>query len=72
MGLPWGYSSIRRSVPNGKCRLYQRGVGKCLRIVAQEAAGRRIDLLAIKAEWPAEVCQILEECRGVVDGAGDS
>jgi hypothetical protein len=58
MGLRWGYCSIRRSVPNGKCRLYQRRVGKCLRVVAQQAAGRRVDLLAEKAERPAEVCQI--------------
>jgi len=47
-------------------------VGKRLRIVAEQAAGRRVDLLAIKAERPAEVDQILKECGGVVGGTGSS
>jgi len=63
---------IRRNLPNGKCSLYQSGVGKRLRIVAEPAAGRRVDLLAIKAERPTEVDQILKQCGRVIGGTGSS
>jgi len=47
-------------------------VGKRLGIVAKQAAGRRVDLLAIKAERPTEVDQILKQCGRVISGTGGS